>query len=153
MTAPHRDDDPPRVTPEEANQELSAYDRIGGASGLRTIISDFVDRVVSDMMIGFFFARVPIERLKKREFEFAAGHLGGPEEYTGRPLDVAHGPHKIMGGQFNRRLRILDKTLLDHDVPGDIIADWLAHNESLRSQITTDGPFACNGQLPEPSIG
>jgi hemoglobin len=130
------------------NLELSAYARLGGEDAVRGLVSDFVDRVVSDLMIGFFFKNVPVDRLKQREFEFAGRHLGGDLDYSGRPLAVAHSPHKIMGGQFNRRLRILEQTLLDHGVPGDIIKDWLAENESLRAQITLDGPFACNGQLP-----
>ncbi len=127
---------------------VTAYERLGGAAAVERIVSDFVDRVVSDMMIGFFFTKVPITRLKQREFEFAARHLGATLKYSGRNLDEAHGPHKIMGGQFNRRLRLLEQTLMDHQVPGDIIAEWLAHNESLRAQITLDGPFACNGELP-----
>ena len=128
---------------------LSPYERLGGEAPLTAIVSDFIDRVVGDLMIGFFFRTVPVERLKQRELEFASRHLGGPHAYSGRAIHEAHGPHKIMGGQFNRRLRILETTLIEHDVPKDIIAEWLAHNESLRAQVTLDGPFACNGELPE----
>ena len=127
----------------------SPFERLGGVDGLRPIIDDFVDRVRSDLMIGFFFRTVPTARLKQRELEFAARHLGGKVEYTGRAMNEAHGPHKIMGGQFNRRLTLLKQTLLAHAVPEDIIQSWLIHNESLRSQVTVDGPFACNGELPE----
>lgn len=126
--------------------------RLGGTRGVQVIVSDFVDRVVSDLMIGFFFKKVPLDRLKQRELEFAINHLGGSVLYTGRPLQTAHAPHRIMGGQFNRRLVILKRTLHDHKVPPDIISDWLAHNESLRAAITVDGPFACNGELPAPAV-
>lgn len=126
------------------------FERLGGSTRLHLIVSDFVDRVVSDLMIGFFFKKIPLERLKQRELEFASIHLGGTATYSGRPLQTAHAPHRIMGGQFNRRLVILKQTLRDHNVPHDIIIDWLAHNESLRAAITVDGPFACNGELPSP---
>lgn len=125
-------------------------ERLGGRSKIEAIISDFVDRVVADMMIGFFFKKVPIDRLKQLEVEYACEHLGAHATYTGRPLQSAHGPHRIMGGQFNRRLRILEQTLRDHAVPADILEHWLAHNEAQRALVTLDGPFACNGALPPP---
>jgi truncated hemoglobin YjbI len=76
--------------------------------------------------------------------QFAASHLGGPSNYQGRPLKVAHAAHPIMGGQFNRRLRILGQVLSDHGVEEDIQRQWLAHNEQLRSQITRDREDECN---------
>jgi hemoglobin len=139
------------VNAEQEGHKLSPldhFDRLGGEKSLTLIINDFVDRVVQDIMIGYLFKRVPLDRLKQREFEFARAHLGGPNAYSGRPIAEAHAPHHIMGGQFNRRLRLLEQTLLDHQVPRDIIAGWLGHNEGLRSQVTADGPFACNSALP-----
>lgn len=121
----------------------SPYQRLGGSSGLRTIIDDFIDRVTSDIMIGFFFRNVDKARLKEHELAFAASHLGGPKEYSGRPLPVAHGPHRVMGGQFNRRLKLLENTLRDHGVDDDVIKLWLDHNERLRSQITRDTKDEC----------
>jgi hemoglobin len=121
----------------------SAYDRVGGEVGLRAIIDDFVDRVFADAMIGFMFGRVDRERLKQLEFEHAAAHLGGPVQYTGRPLAKAHAPHRIFGGQFDRRAQILRSTLERHRIPADIRDAWLAHVESLRPQITRDAAGEC----------
>ncbi|HXS16530.1 MAG TPA: group 1 truncated hemoglobin, partial [Polyangiaceae bacterium] len=113
-----------------SSAETTPFERLGGRLGIEPIISDFVDRVVGDIMIGFFFKKVPIDRLKQLELEYACEHLGAHLMYTGRPLKSAHGPHRIMGGQFNRRLRILEQTLRDHAVPEDILEHWLAHNEA-----------------------
>ena len=125
----------------------SAYERIGGEEKLRAIVSDFVDRVTGDMMIGFFFRDVDKPRLKEMEVQFASAHLGGPSTYEGRPVRTAHGAHPIMGGHFNRRLRLLDQTLQDHGVADDIRVAWLSHNESLRSHITKDALGECNDPL------
>ena len=121
----------------------SAYARIGGEVGLRAIIDDFVDRVFADPMIGFMFARVDRERLKRLEHEHAAQHLGGPVQYTGRPLRKAHAPHRIFGGQFDRRTHILRTTLERHRIPEDIREAWLGHVESLRAEITRDAAGEC----------
>lgn len=125
--------------------EETHLERLGGDEALHAIITDFVTRVTSDMMIGFHFRGVDRERLIELEFQFARGHLGGAQVYEGRPLRTAHAAHRIMGGQFNRRLKILESTLQAHRVPDEVVRDWLHHNESLRSQITRDASDECIG--------
>lgn len=121
---------------------MSDFDTIG-ATGLRAIIEDFVERIRRDAMIGFFFARVDPVRLAELEYQHAAAHLGGPVVYEGRPLRAAHGPHRIMGGQFARRREILRQTLAEHAVPADVTGRWLAHVDSLRGEITGDPGSEC----------
>ena len=87
------------------------FERIGGEPALRAIIDEFVDKIVDDIMIGFFFRGIDRQRLKLLEYQHAAEHLGGPVQYEGRPLRQAHAKHRIMGGQFARRKELLRKTL------------------------------------------
>lgn len=118
--------------------------RLGGDVALRAIIDDFVDRVFADAMIGFYFRHSDQDRIKRLEYEHAMAWLGGPP-YSGRPLRPAHAPHRIQGGHFDRRLRLLDQVLEEHGVPPDLRQAWLDHNRSLRDQITGDGPGVCEG--------
>lgn len=120
------------------------FDRVGGESGLRRIIDDFVARVFDDVMIGFFFRRVSRARIAEMEYQHAAAHLGGGVSYTGRDLGRAHARHPIMGGHFDRRLQILRNTLSDHQVPADVQERWLVYTELLRGEITGDAPGQCN---------
>lgn len=131
----------------------SAFQRLGGEARLRVIIDHFVDRVVRDTMIGFFFRSVDIPRLKRLEFEFAAAHLGGETRYTGRPLTTAHAAHPILNGHFNRRLKILENTLRDFDVPDDVVREWLQHDARLRSAIvrSTDECISAEDERPRPA--
>lgn len=112
------------------------FEELGGEPALRRIIGRFVDRVFEDAMIGFFFRRANRERIKEKEYEFAARHLGADVPYTGRPLSEAHAPHRIMGGQFSRRLVILEETLDEFGVPAHIKDHWLSNTEKLRTAIT-----------------
>ncbi len=137
------DDRPSDRASESSGAASSAFERLGGEARLRPIIDTFVDRVVNDVMIGFFFRSVDLERLKQFEYEFAAAHLGGPSNYSGRPLARAHAQHPILGGHFNRRLRILEKTLADFSAPEDVIREWIEHNERLRRVITRDLGTEC----------
>ncbi len=120
------------------------YERLGGEPALRAIVSDFVDRVTSDIMIGFMFRDIDRARLKELEYQHAAEHLGGPVRYGGRPLRQAHARHRIMGGQFARRKELLRQALLRHGVPQDIAEAWLQHTESLRGEVTSDPDGQCN---------
>lgn len=121
----------------------SSFDAIGGEPALRAIIHDFVERMASDVMIGFFFAKVDRARLEEKEYEHAAAHLGADVAYTGKPLRAAHGPHRIFGGQFARRKELLRQVLVAHGVPEDVRQAWLDHVESLRAEVTTDPGSQC----------
>lgn len=124
--------------------ERTLFDELGGEPVLRKIVDRFVDRVFDDVMIGFFFRNADRERIKQKEYEFAARHLGADIEYTGRPIAEAHAAHPIMGGQFMRRLKILEETLREHGVPDAVREHWLAHTEKLRSAVTRDSGGRCD---------
>lgn len=124
--------------------EPTPIQRVGGPFALRNIIDDFVRRVVDDPMIGFMFRDIDPLVLAQREFEFTARFLGASIEYSGRPLREAHARHRIMGGQFDRRRKILHDVLIDHRVPPDLRAKWLHHVDRLRSVITQQGAGECS---------
>lgn len=122
----------------------SLFEQLGGEPALRAIIDRFVERICDDMMIGFHFAHVDRQRLKEKEYEFAAHHLGAPVTYTGRSIEQAHAAHQILGGQFARRLRLLQLTLEEAGAPEAVRTHWLAHTESLRGRVTRDAGSDCN---------
>ncbi|HEX5659356.1 MAG TPA: group 1 truncated hemoglobin [Polyangiales bacterium] len=122
---------------------MTYFQQIGGEPALRAIIDEFVDRIFADTMIGFFFQRANKERIKRFEYEHAGVFLGAPIEYGGRDLREAHQRHPIMGGQFARRRRILETTLEKHGVPAEIRDAWLAHQDALRGEVTTDPEGEC----------
>ena len=122
---------------------MSMFEELGGEQKLREIVDDFIDRCFSDTMIGFLFARAERERIKGFEYQHAARFLGAPVDYEGRPLNEAHGPHRILGGQFDRRRQILIETLNDQAVPATIRDAWIAHQDSLRHLVTKDPDSNC----------
>ncbi len=133
--------------------DRTLFDELGGEAVLRRVVNVFVDRVFDDAMIGFFFRTASRERVKEKEYEFAARHLGADVAYTGRPLRDAHAAHPIMGGQFNRRLEILRTTLVEMGVPERVRDHWLRHTEQLRAQVTRDLGSACDPTLAGPPPG
>ncbi|HET9933811.1 MAG TPA: group 1 truncated hemoglobin [Polyangiaceae bacterium] len=136
-----------------AEAETSLFAELGGEPALRRIIDTFVDRVFDDIMIGFLFQRANRERIKEKEFEFAAEFLGAPVEYSGRSLEDAHRRHRIFDGQFQRRLTILRNTLDELSAPARVRDALLAHTVSLRARVVAgdcDEPVAAiPGSRPE----
>jgi hemoglobin len=121
----------------------SHFEQLGGEPRLRALVDAFVERVFADAMIGYFFARADKQRIKDKEYEFAAQHLGATQLYTGRSLRSAHAPHTIALGHFNRRLQILKETLHDFGVPAQIAEAWLLHNRSLQNTVTASSRDDC----------
>ena len=120
------------------------FEALGGEAALRPIIDRFVDRLFDDVMVGYLFRAADRERVKAKEYEFAARHLGADIEYTGRPLEQAHRAHRITGGQFMRRLQILKETLAAFQAPAEVREHWVAHTLSLQAQITDNALDQCD---------
>jgi truncated hemoglobin YjbI len=133
--------------------ERTLFDELGGEPALRRIIDRFVDREFDDVMIGFFFRKAKRERVKAKEYEFAARHLGASIAYTGRPIGEAHAAHPIMGGQFMRRLELLKLTLEELGVPEHIRQHWIEHTEKLRPLVTRDSGGRCDPEAALDRVG
>gem|GEM_PF-1824308 len=118
------------------------FDRIG-EQRLRAVVDEFVSRLYSDTMIGFFFDNFDADRLRRHEYQFMARALGAPVRYEGRPVREAHLKHPIMGGQFNRRKTILRETLHDFGVDAAVVTFLLEHTEKLRPLITAQPGSDC----------
>lgn len=127
-----------------AGSQRSLFDQLGGEPVLRVVIDRFVDRVFDDTMIGFFFRNANRARVKSKEYEHAAQHLGAPVLYTGQALGAAHGRHPILGGHFMRRMQILKEVLQQMDAPEAVIEHWLAVTEQLRPLITAQPSSECS---------
>lgn len=119
------------------------FELAGGEPALRALIEDFYDSLFRDVMIGFFFAGKDQEELVQLELEFVMNHLGADQPYSGRPLREAHAEHRIMGGQFNRRLQLLKEAMERHGLHPDVREAWIDHTLSLRSQVTADAEGEC----------
>ena len=110
---------------------------------MRAIIKTLVDRMFADILIGFFFRNTSREHLYELEYQHAAAFLGGPVAYRGRDLALVHKPLRIMGGQFARRVRILEEILQDSGVPEPIAQAWLEHQRQQLGFIVSDASQTC----------
>jgi hemoglobin len=114
---------------------VSDYEALGGHDGVTRLVEAYVDRFFADFIIGYLFEGRDRARIVTHEVEFAAAHLGGPKDYTGRPIDAAHQPLRINRGHFRRRLAILRTVLNEHGVDSELVDRWVAFEQRLEAAI------------------
>jgi hemoglobin len=126
---------------------MTNFEIMGGEKALRSVLKDFYDRVFADPMIGYLFAASNQQELIDREYEFTARIMGKDIEYRGKTMREAHGKHRILSGHFNRRHRLLELVLNEHEVPTQVQDVWLSHMLSLRAAVvgTASNPQGCDG--------
>jgi hemoglobin len=95
-----------------ANSSKSTlYDRLGGASGVASLLSDFYERVFADNELRGFFEGLALDKLERIQTEFFAAALDGPVSYTGRPLYEVHAGLGIKPVHLRRFLDHLLETM------------------------------------------
>lgn len=97
------------------------FERYGGFATLRTVVSDFYDRVLDNDDLAPYFEHVDMARMIDHQTKFIAALTGGPASFTDEQLRRAHQKHAISSEHFQAVAVILEETLEDHGLePADV---------------------------------
>lgn len=66
------------------------YDRLGGESGVATLVDRIVDLHLENPTVSTRFENSDVDRARAKAKEFFAAGAGGPHEYTGKSMPEAH---------------------------------------------------------------
>ena len=107
------------VTSAEATfmKKRSLYERLGGQQAIITVVDAFVANVAADKRIDRFFANTDMPRLKRRLVEQICAGAGGPCEYKGGSMRVAHRGLGIRDLDVDALVQDLGKTQNEFKVP------------------------------------
>jgi hemoglobin len=108
----------------------SPFERIGGAATVRLAVDELYKLILADPDLEGYFEGIPLPRLKAHMVDLLSTVLGGPGEYTGRALDVAHHGLGITQEHYDKVGDYLIGILRGADAPDDIVA---AVGETLAS--------------------
>jgi hemoglobin len=114
---------------------MDLYAELGGASGIEAAVEDFYARVLADPTLAPWFVDLDMARLKAHQESFLAVALGGPEEYAGRSMRVAHQGLRISSADFDQILFHLTHTLADGGVAQPAIDSVAKSIGALRAAI------------------
>ena len=98
---------------QSATMENSLFVQIGGTEAITRLVATFYTRVLSDPELKHFFKDVEMAKLRRMQVEMFSAALGGPQQYTGRPMIKAHRHLKIGLQDYQRFVRHLFDTLDD----------------------------------------
>ena len=115
----------------------SIYEQIGGAEALEAVVDDFYGRVLADDQLAGFFSGTNMARLKGKQVEFFAAALGGPDPYTGAPMQQVHQGRGITMRHFTLVAGHLADSLSAAGVPEEIIGQIVGAIAPLADDIAT----------------
>ncbi len=101
----------------------SHFTRIGGGPAVRAAVDRLYELILADATLAGYFGNTDMPRQKGHMAALLTTVLGGPQEYTGRDLGVAHRGLGITAEEFGAVAGYLVQTLQELNVPPDIIAD------------------------------
>jgi hemoglobin len=93
------------------------YRQFGEQPGLMRIVDDLYDNVLADPRTAPYFENAPIKRIKTKLVEQFCVLLGGPCEYTGRPMRRTHEGQNIDRAAFDALVEDLQAAMDKNGVP------------------------------------
>jgi hemoglobin len=118
----------------EAGERL--FEKLGGAEGVQAIINDMYQRVLADPMLSPFFEKVPMDRLRRMQYQFIASALDGPVEYTGAELNAIHRGRGIAAKHFAKFCGHFADAVEAHGASKDEVDRALGRLATYKDKIT-----------------
>jgi len=101
----------------------SMYERHGGFSSVRKIVSDFYDRVLDSDELAGYFAHTDMKRQIDHQTRFVSFLLGGPTSFSDDHIERVHARLKITHPAFDTMVATMCETLEDHGYADTEVAD------------------------------
>ncbi len=114
---------------------VSEFDRLGGFSRVRLMVTDFYDRILDADELNPYFDGVDMRRLVDHQAKFFSTVLGGPASFTDEQLARAHARLGIEPAHFRLMAELFRETLEDHGLDGALVERLVAHIEALEPHI------------------
>jgi hemoglobin len=114
------------------------FDAIGGLPTLQLTHKIFYDKVYAHPWLGKFFEDHNQQAIEDRQTSFMAVKMGGPVEYWGKEMKMAHESMFITQELFELRHALLAESIREAGVPEDLGQRWLRIDHAFTKQIVKD---------------
>lgn len=116
------------------------YERLGGATGIATLVDDIVEAHMNNPAIKARFLPyrddpAHLASVKRHTCEFLGAGSGGPEQYSGRGMPAAHRGMNVSAEEFMAAIDDILSALDKHKIDEQTRKDVLAIAYSLKEQI------------------
>ena len=116
----------------------SLYQRIGGEAAIMAAVDLFYKKILADDLTRPFFDGLDMDAMIRKQIAFMAWAFGGPEEFKGRDLRVAHEKlvERGMGEQhFAAVVRHLRSTLEELQIAPPLINEVITVVGGVKGQV------------------
>lgn len=94
----------------------TVFERCGGFSSVRKVISAFYDKLLDSEMLSGYFANIDMRRLIDHQTKFVSSIMGGPASFSDDALRRAHANLGLSYEEFLEMISLLRETLEDFDM-------------------------------------
>ena len=120
--------------------EKSLYERLGGAHAIAMVVDEFVERIWVNEVLNANPKNKEAMGISKPALKYLATELtcmavGGPQQYSGRPMKDVHSGLNISEKEWDAMLGDLKATLIKFNVPSKEQADLLAVVGGVKGDI------------------
>lgn len=102
---------------------------------IASIVDQFYKKVLVDDRVKDFFAQTDMNKQRKHQTNFICFALGGPKQYTGRAMRVAHANMGLEDMHFDAIVELLGQTLAENGVTQEDIKAIADKIEGLRDDV------------------
>jgi hemoglobin len=116
---------------------MSLYDQLGQQAGITTAVDHFYVRVLGDPSLAPYFEGADVAKVREHQAALLSTVSGGPEQYSGRAMDLSHRGLGITDQAFDKVVGHLGATLDDLGVDGEVRDQVAAVLVAQREHIVT----------------
>jgi truncated hemoglobin YjbI len=117
---------------------MSLFEELGAEPAVDAAVDLFYQKLLADNSISHFFAGINMARQKRMQKAFLTVAFGGPNNYSGSSLRVAHQRAVDFGlndAHFDAVIGHLEDTLLELGVPTSKVAECIAIAQTTRDDV------------------
>ena len=120
------------------------FEKLGGEAAVNAAVDLFYEKVLADERIKHFFDGIDMKKQARHQKKFLTYAFGGSANYSGRSMSIAHerlvNEMNLNDDHFDAVLENLGETLVELDVPANLIAEAASIAESTRDQVLNRDP-------------
>lgn len=115
--------------------EKTLFEQIGGTPAISAVVDSFYEKVRADDKLNHFFSTTNWEKHKPKMKAFLGSAFGDGTVWSGRSMEESHASLNIKNLDFDGVMGHLGATLVEFNVPGELIGRAAAIAESVRPAV------------------
>ena len=120
---------------------MTLYDSLGQQAGISTAVERFYVRVLGDPSLAPYFEDADVDQVKQHQVALLSTVSGGPQQYTGRTMELSHRRLGVTDEAFDKVVGHLGATLddlgVDPEVRDQVAAVLVAQREHIVTATAT----------------